>query len=241
MPRMPPPTASKPAPKRRELHFYPGQHSVLWVVDGVVKLKAKAWGGEEPDPKVHYNVMKPRPTTPGRYVIHSYAPYRTATWDMSKLVWGTALSLDATGKHVLYENGTGNWKKLEALIPGATPKFIQQQYTALYGASGLYDIDGDGIPDQWVFNDFGPWAVRYYKDPNANHRLDKGEHLSGEMFHTTPGNEAQASGGLKVALGPSHGCIHLDPIERDQLHAAGAFDKGNDLIVHRYDEVLSAP
>lgn len=230
-------------PPSRELHFYPGEHVLTWVVDGKVLLTAKAWGGEVPTPGQTYVVMKPRPTTPGRFVVHSYAPYRTRTWAMSKIVWGTALMLDAAGTAVLFESGSaGRWEKVEDRIPMATPAFIRQQYRALYGTSGVHDPDGDGIPDQWVFNDFGPWAVRYFVDKNHNRKLDKDEALSGEMFHTTPDDEANAARGLPVNLAPSHGCIHLDPSERELLHKAGAFDKGNTVVVHSYKtKVPAAP
>jgi hypothetical protein len=40
-----------------------------WVVDGATVAAAEARGGESPDPKLHYDVMKPRPTTPGRLVV----------------------------------------------------------------------------------------------------------------------------------------------------------------------------
>ena len=89
-----------------------------------------------------------------------------------------------------------------------------------------------------MFNDFGPWAVRYFADKNRNKKLDGAESLSGEMIHTTPNNEGQISQGQAVTLFPSHGCIHVSPIDRDRLHAAGAFDRGVDLIIHGYNETV---
>jgi hypothetical protein len=238
--------APKPKPKPskdvKELHFYPGEHALLWMVNGKAEIRAKAWGGEEPDPKKNYEVMAPRPTTPGRYVVYSYAPYRTNTWAFSKIVWGTRLSVDPSGKQVMYATGNAKqpWANVENKIPGLTPKVIRAQYTALYGTSGKYDSNGDGIPDIWVFNDFGPWAVRYYADKNKNKKLDAGESLSGEMFHTTPDNEAEVATGQSVNLAPSHGCIHLDPTERDKLHNAGAFDRGTDVVIHSYTDKVPA-
>jgi hypothetical protein len=91
-----------------------------------------------------------------------------------------------------------------------------------------------------VFNDFGPWAVRYFKDKNHNKKLDAGESLSGEMIHTTPENEGQIVKGEPVTLEPSHGCIHVSPADRDRFHAVGAFDKGVDLIIHVYAEAVPA-
>jgi len=49
-------------------------------------------------------------------------------------------------------------------IPGITIAAIKDYYYGLYGDSGKYDSDGDHIPESWVFNDFGPWAVRYFID-----------------------------------------------------------------------------
>jgi hypothetical protein len=117
---------------------------------------------------------------------------------------------------------------------------VKSYYLALFGPSHAHDSNSDGIPDEWVFNNFGPWAVRYFVDANRNKRLDNGESLSGEMIHTTPNNEGQVAQGQSAQLFPSHGCIHVSPVDRDKLHAAGAFERGVDLIIHRYDETVPA-
>ena len=94
------------------------------------------------------------------------------------------------------------------------------------------------MPRTWVFNDFGPEAIRYFKDLNHNGKLDGKEQLKGEMFHTAPDNEAQQAQGKPIVMGESHGCIHLRPVERDQLKAKGAFELGRALIIHTYKERL---
>jgi hypothetical protein len=186
--------------------------------------------------------MVPHRTTPGRYVIHSYKPYTTASWQLSRLSWGTKLKIDASGKHLLYETGLTRhpWAPVETLVPIATLPAIAALYKACFGTSRRYDADGDGIPEVWVFNDFGPFAVRYFVDKNRNKRLDTkgGERLSGEMIHTTPVNEGQVQQGNPVALRESHGCIHVSPGDRDRFLAEGAFAQGNDLVVHGYDEMI---
>lgn len=60
--------------------------------------------------------------------------------------------------------------------------------------------------------------------------------LSGKMFHTTPENEAQHARGLPVQMVPSHGCIHLKPVDRDIITAYGAFKPKTIFIVHEYSE-----
>ena len=140
------------------LHFFPGQKTMIWIVDGVVKIRAEAWGGEEPVPGMNYGTMKPRKTTPGRYVIHSLAPYRTNTWELSRIPWGTPITRSPDGDQVLYE--TGNMAHPWKAIPNVTRAEIEGLNYALYGK---YEL-----PDHWVFNDFGMKAVRYYRDLNHN-------------------------------------------------------------------------
>jgi hypothetical protein len=215
----------------KELHFFPGQKTLIWLVDGKVEAKAEAWGGEAPVSGVDYGIMKPRRTTPGKYVIFSSAPYRTNTWPLSKIKWGTRLKvqLDKSGvERVVYETGTlaHTWKVLE----GISKDQLVSMYFQLYGKKMM--------PDAWVFNDFGPVSVRYFKDKNRNKKLDKGELLSGEMIHTTPINEAQTATSQPVGLEPSHGCIHVKPIDRDRFAKTGAFKQGTDFIIHDYKDVV---
>jgi hypothetical protein len=190
--------------------------------------------------------MQPEPTTPGSYVIHNHGPYVTATWDMSRIAWGTPLKLDAGGEHVLYQGGSGSnrWRRVDRLIPRLTAAKLRVLYKNLYGKTGIHDSNLDGFPDKWVFNDFGPWAIRYYLDRNRNRRLDAGERLMGEMIHTTPINEAETAIEAKtgetdlVKLEYSHGCIHIKPIDRVSFLKFGAFQTGNLMIVHGPAEVV---
>jgi hypothetical protein len=105
----------------------------------------------------------------------------------------------------------------------------------LAGHRALY---GEGSsPDRWRLNPFGPIAIRYYVDRNDNRRRDADEPLSGEMFHTTVENEADSD----QRLFPSHGCIHLRPIDRDALRDQGAFELGTLVVIHQYGEVAVVP
>ena len=220
------------------LHFYPGQKRMVWVVKGKAVVTAEAWGGEEVPDGVKFGQMRPHRTTAGQYVIHSYAPYRTKTWAMARIRWGVPLKVEGAGdlKYVLYKTGTANrsWKRVDSLIPSATFKQLKIWYTMLYGDSGLYDPDRDGIPDRWIFNEFGPLAVRYFRDTNHNRVLDEGEHLMGELIHTVPINEAETARGLPIKYTISHGCVHVSPRDRDRFVHAGAFRKGTTFVVHPY-------
>lgn len=219
---------------------------LIWVVDGKPTVWVQAWGGTDPIPGVDDGGMKPKKTTPGRFIIQSRGPHSTHKWPYSLIPWGTRLQVERRGRDhegvVMYEAGMihPRWRPVSSVIPHLTTAQLKKDYDDLYGKTGMYDDDRDGIPDRWVFNDFGPWAVRYYEDTNHDGRLDGKEALSGEMIHTTPEDEAENAKGVRVSLGSSHGCIHVSPRGRDKMLAAGAFTKGTPLLIHTYEERLPA-
>jgi hypothetical protein len=208
-----------------ELHYYPGQHLLVIKHNKVVKGRYEAWGGPAKtgtDPR-----MPEEPTWPGYYIIDKAHRYHTPSWPLSKIKWGTRLK-DMPGKNdVWYELPSGKWASITKDLKIKRFELIQ-----LY-----YDLYGNlKVPDTWVFNDFGPVAIRWFKDLNGNKRLDGSERLSGQMFHTTPTNEAQYKAGKPIKLEPSHGCIHLKPADRDVIFSFGAFKPKTPFIVHKYHE-----
>lgn len=210
---------------KMELHFYPASHSLLVKDKSSVKSRFTAYGGPASlgmDPR-----MQEEPTTAGTYLIHSAKPYHTPTWPMSRIVWGTPLRDMPKHSDVWYQLPGGKWGSVKKDIRISRLQLIRL-YKAMYGWSR--------VPDKWVFNDFGPIAIRWFEDLNGNEKLDGNEKLSGQMFHTTPDNEAEHALGKAVNLGSSHGCIHLKPADRDSLFSMGAFDPKTKFVVHGYDE-----
>jgi hypothetical protein len=223
-----------------QLHFFPGPKTLLWIVGKKIAAEAEAWGGVKAIKGVHYRGMKPRPTTPGSYVVSGVGPYRTNSWDTSKIRWGTPLRVAPDGDHVLYQRSSfpEQWRRVDRAIPGVTLDDIRDYFFALWGDNKRYDSNGDGIPDVWVFNDFGPWAVRYFADPNRNRKLDGKEYELGEMIHTTPKTEANTDRNQPVPLDASHGCIHVRPLDRDRFRKIGAFNAGTLFVVHDTGEIV---
>ena len=222
-----------------ELHFYPGQN-LLVVLDvskkGTYILRnVEAMGG--PPRRVDYGSgsMPANPTSPGDFVIDKVEAYRTPTWGFSRIKWGTSLQdkPDPNGiksrDDVWYKTQSGKWASLKNDYNIERTTIIDAYYD-LYGFRK--------VPEKWVFNDFGPVAIRWYEDKNRNKKLDSGERLSGEMIHTTPEDEAASSQNLPVILQPSHGCIHIKPNDRDVLLKTGAFKSGTRLKIYKYHEVF---
>ncbi|WP_417362074.1 L,D-transpeptidase family protein [Gallaecimonas pentaromativorans] len=210
-----------------ELHFYPGQNLLVVLKSNKPVAKFEAMGGPEKigeDPR-----MAEEPTWPGKYIIEKVEAYRTPTWRYSKLAWGTKLKPTPGKTDVWYQLKSGKWGSLNQLFGlNDTQSLVKSLNKQYYGKSE--------IPATWLFNDFGPLAIRWFKDINGNGILDGKETLSGQMFHTTPENEAEKETGNPVRLVHSHGCIHLKPNDRDRMMAIGAFKKGTIFTVHKYHE-----
>jgi hypothetical protein len=223
------------AADREQVHFYPGDKLLLYIVDGEVQLSAEAWGGppvREPDEPMDYLT-----THAGTFVIDGIMPYSTKTWPRSRIRWGTPIRESRTraGK-IEYRTPSGGWRPLVVKDEDGsefTALKLTERHEKMYGLSS-------GFPKTWFLNDFGPKAVRYYEDRNQNRKRDPNEPLKGEMIHTTPKGEAETEhhpqDARKLQLTKSHGCIHIRPIDRNDFISAGAFRQGMTLVIHQYDE-----
>ena len=209
-------------PPPRELRFVPALKQLYLFVDGKASRAFEAWGG--PDRVVKDTIMDAGPTDAGDFVIDWVGAYATRTWTWSKIKWGSAVK--ASGAEVFFETSPGKWKKTAAIDPVLTREAIIARHFEVWGEAR--------VPDRGVFNDFGPTAIRYFRDRDRDGKRDANEPLSGEMLHTTPENEAEAAAGRRLKMTESHGCIHLKPLDRDELMKAGAFERGTPLKIYDY-------
>jgi len=80
----------------------------------------------------------------------------------------------------------------------------------------------------WDKNDFGAnaWSVG----------------ARGMYVHTTPTDEHQVLAGKTPELSASHGCIHINPAERNEMMAKGYLQAGVKFIIKKYDaHLIPAP
>ncbi len=238
-----------------EVHFYPGSHEMIYLVNGEPKVLAEAWGGPpHAIPPAKGEKMAREPTSAGEFVIAGTEAYRTDTWGTSKIPWGTPIRRSKTdARKIEFRTESGKWKPLSMMITRTIyddnnqPRDETVPLTVGILMSWYMDNYRSSLfPSTWLLNDFGPIAVRYFQDRNKNRRLDAGEKLEGRMIHTTPENEATTFLNEKnplaprpIDLDPSHGCIHIRPIDLRSFLKNGAFRYGMPLIIHYYDESYS--
>ncbi|MFT5809207.1 MAG: hypothetical protein ACI9LG_003539 [Moritella dasanensis] len=118
-----------------ELHFFPGQN--LIVVRNKLKLITHRFDAMGGPPTIGSDPRMPeQPTTAGRYLIDSTQAYRTPTWALSAIKWGTELrdqpAADPAKSDVYYKLNSGKWGSI-LKDKGIVRKSIIELNEALYG------------------------------------------------------------------------------------------------------------
>ena len=184
------------------LHYYPGHFQktsdiisgtvntrgggglLVFIKDGKVVYKSEAWGGLSKKYAGPSGSEDYTPTPSGKFVLATPAPYRTESWQMSEIRWGTPIKDVPAERNFKEENKTDVWFQLKSgkwasvyKEYGISRDTIIDYHKQLYNTKTL--------PKTWIFNAFGPIAIRYFKDLNGNKKHEKSEPLDGSMFHTT--------------------------------------------------------
>lgn len=199
------------------------------------------------------------PTQTGRFVVASIGQHLSGSrWLFSTIPWGTPIRKNKQFNLEVQLNGRWQllhelpaWREKYAAFPaGATQVFVQEYIRLLkslqvtkYGLKTQAEMpapwNGD-FPKTWMLNDFGPVAVKYFRDTNHNWKLDGKESIVSDFIHTTPFEEleTQISKQIKpivpMQLGESHGCIHFVPSVLQDWVARKILKVGASLEVHSY-------
>jgi hypothetical protein len=162
---------------------------------------------------------------------HVVAP----SWPMSVIPWGAALRIHKG--EVEFEAAPGVWRVATGRrgeVTLAQMGFLQRSklkpdlgtVTAQVRDIFIDASTGSLWSAAWERNDFGRWGWNLRKNGSP----------TAYFIHTTPENEHASALGRAVMLANSHGCVHLDPKERDSLMAAGALKAGVAIEVRPYTE-----
>ncbi len=159
-------------------------------------------------------------TKPGTYRLGPAHAHVTSNWYFSQIPWGTEIRPNGGGYQYRWP-GRSEWAWATS-NPATTLKepFDDTDF------EGLPEVTRDGVTYMiWNKSDFGPIAWNLVP--------------SDLYVHTTPDTEAGTRPpGLARSLSCSHGCIHIDPRERDEMMKRGFLGADIQFIVRRWDEHL---
>jgi hypothetical protein len=141
--------------------------------------------------------------------------FTTQSWPNSRIPWGAKVRKAQAGYEVSPKGAT-QWQPAP---PGVVDDYIFQSLPKSDGADASADVRW------WNQNDFGAIAFRLQGSP-------------GFYLHTTPETEEQAALGEEVQLRHSHGCVHLDPTQRDEMIARGYLQQGVKFVCKKYEAHL---
>lgn len=234
----------RPEPKVT-LYLYPGETlrdgvtlGHIYVVGGADESYEIAGGpppGEgEAGPGGHYAGVTPS----GTYVLDDQEHHTTLNWPMSTIPWGAKLEKRDDGI-VYYSIVEGKW------VAVTGPKGVMTQANARFydkssreerkelgtrsewvnDTSDLYDDKG-ALKTTWRQNDFGEWAWNLKREGSR----------SAYYVHTTPDDEESFAAGKRAVLANSHGCVHVQPADRNEMMAKGYLRAGVKVIIKPYGE-----
>jgi hypothetical protein len=162
------------------------------------------------------------PTKPGRYQLQRREKHVSGRWDWSKIAWGTPIE-PTPSNDVLFEKGGHKHSLRKLWHRPSTDNLVDEVKKRV---KEVYQREV--FPKTWVLNDFGPFAWQLIEVGNSKN--------NSHFMHTTPEDERDALLTGTTSLDYSHGCIHLDPKQRDYMAGAGYLRAGNLVIVHKQTE-----
>jgi hypothetical protein len=206
----------------RDVKAPAGEGTIYVRVGGAIVASYRARGGPPApldDSELQHVAV---PTAPGAYKLGAGRPHVTSNWPLSQIPWGAEIRKNEDGYQYRSAGRTSwSWATRKSAREGGglnTPLSTDD-------FEELPEVIRDGVSYLiWNKNDFGPIAWNL---------------VPGDQYvHTTPIAEAQTARGAPTNLELSHGCIHLDPRERDEMVQRGYLGEGIPLVVRRWDEHL---
>ncbi len=136
---------------------------------------------------------------------------KTSNWYYSQISWGAQIRETDDGQIEILEPGAKQWTM--ATGPKSTLKDPMQPRDFYKGGT---------LMKTWTKNDFGEKGYKVQGSP-------------GLYVHTSPQDEEAVLRGETPTLDHSHGCLHVNPAERQRLEKEGFLQGGVSLTIKKYD------
>ena len=180
------------------------------TVEGNLGATKEARGG--PAAKLKDGTHTADPSRKGTYKLGAGQPHRTDSWYNSQIKWGAEIR-EQGGEIEFKDPGSSKWK----IATGSKSPLKSPM------SNSDFSDGAGGIITKWEKNDFGPMSWRVEGSP-------------GLFVHTTPSDERVTLSGRTPELSHSHGCLHIQPAEREIMQANGYLQGGATMVIKGYDE-----
>lgn len=202
----------------RDVNAPEGEGSIYVYVGGRIVASYRARGGP-PSRIEDFGKHVADPTKPGVYRLGAAHTHVTSSWYNSQIPWGAEIRKNDEGYQYRWRGSSG-W-----LWATSHPASTLKEPLVSSDFEGLPEVTRDGV-SLWIWNknDFGPLAWNLVP--------------SDIYVHTTAATEADTARGAATTLSHSHGCIHIDPRERDEMMERGYLGMDVLFVVRRFEEHL---
>jgi hypothetical protein len=182
-------------------------------------------GNAQPGPGGHRADFTP----PGKYLLDRAEHHTTANWPSSVVPWGAPIR--ETDGIVEYQVGD-HWNQADG------PNGTVTRSLLLWCRNSNIPISAEEASKEahrmfyknhqrvstWLYNDFGKWSWN----------LRRGGRRTAYFIHTTPESELATAEKRRYELDQSHGCIHVRPVDRDEMQSRGYLSAGIEVDVMNY-------
>lgn len=199
-------------------HRPPGHGTIYVEFRGTIVEAIQARGGPPFSMKDREHTADP--SKAGTYKLGEGKSVVTSAWGLrDKIAWGAPFRMH--DNEVQFKNPGEDWQFASG------PKSVLNKDLKVEH----FKRNGELIKE-WRHNDFGQTAFEIQGSP-------------GLFVHTSPDTEdllkkeeEEHKVHEPLQLDHSHGCLHVEPLDRNRLMTTGYLQKGVTLVIKRYDEYL---
>jgi hypothetical protein len=171
-------------------------------------------------------------TPAGHYVLDRAEQHTSFGWPTSVIPWGAKLREHAGEVQYLVGNAWHTATGPHGTVTRAWMAFYQRSHqhpdlkTVDQNQRIQYYLNGKLTPT-YLWNDFG----------KRSWNMKRHGYRTGYYIHTSPVNELAHTAGQILPLLQSHGCVHIQPADRDELEHKGYLRAGVAVEVRPYGEI----
>jgi hypothetical protein len=205
-------------------NYVPKGHGTIYVKHkGNVVDSIQARGG--PPFTMHDRGHTADPSKAGSYKLGAGKSVITKSWATSQIAWGAPIR-EHDGE-IQFKNPGKDWQY--ATGKHAVTKDLTREY--------FLDESGN-VVKEWRLNDFGETGFRVEGSPGLYIHTGPESEEALKQEVEVQGTDEQHVVHEQMELTHSHGCLHVDPYDRNRWMRTGYLQKGVTITIKKYEDSL---